>query len=126
MNWEHSPQRQKALQKIEAMSGDNKALTRILTSQLATKYAGQDIAKEIEALRMAATDTERERNLQLNEQRLGLRRDMLNLDKKSGREAEVLGWGNIGTSTLFGIGDLYQKRQQAKQLEDLSKFIRGK
>lgn len=120
INWQHSPQRQKALQKINAMTPYNKSLARLLINELQGRYAGEEMRKELDAMQLAATEKERQRNLATNERRLALREKGLDLDKSSGKTAETLGYLNIGSRGLFGLADLKRKRNYATQLRNLA------
>jgi len=126
MGWTNSPQYLKHLQKIRSMSPEKRAVTQGLIDELSGIYAGRDMQKQLDAMKMAATDKARERSLGLAEQRLGYRADLqddrYDLAKKTykhekdmGDTAELLGYANIPLSALTGYGQYKHK----KKLTDL-------
>ena len=137
MGWQNSPQYLKGIQKIRAMSPEKKAVTQTLVNELSGMYAGDDMRKQLNAMRQATVDKAHDRSYEMGRDRLDLSRTLgeggLDLTRKGidyakgeADTAENLGYLNIGLSGLAGISDMHYKKKQTKLLESLaSKFNLG-
>jgi hypothetical protein len=132
--WENSPQYLKNLQKIRALPPDRKAIVQDLVNSLGAAYADRDMQKRLESIRAAATERQRAGNLALANRRLAtqkaltergfdLEQDRIDEEGRTNKIAEGLGYGNIFASGLSGVGDLYQKRKQAKFYKRLARRL---
>jgi hypothetical protein len=90
--------------------------------------------KRLESIRAAATERQRAGNLALANRRLAtqkaltergfdLEQDRIDEEGRTNKIAEGLGYGNIFASGLSGVGDLYQKRKQAKFYKRLARRL---
>jgi len=122
MGWTNSPQYLKHLQKIRSMNPEKRAVTQGLIDELSGIYAGADMQKQLEAMKVAATEKNRERSLGLAEKRLDYRSDLSDQkhdlarktyrhEKNMGDTAEILGWANIPVSGLVGYGQYKHKQK---------------
>jgi len=131
MTWFESPQYMKAIQKIKSMSPEDKAVTQTLVNELHGLYADADMRKQLQAMRIAAADKQRDRNYELSRERLdlagelgrgrqGMAEDAYDFQKGQNRTAENLGWGNIALSGLRGYGDMKYRKKLSEELRGLS------
>ena len=137
MTWTDSPQYLKGIQKIRAMSPEKKAVTQTLVNELSAMYAGEDMQKQLTAMRQASTDKARDRSYEMGRGRLDLSRTLgegeldlaregIKYAKDEADTAETLGYLNIGLSGVSGLSDIHHKKKQTKLLESLaSKFNVG-
>lgn len=135
MSWFESPQYLKSIQKIRAMSPEDRAITQTLIDELSGLYADADIQKQLQAQRIALGVKEGERALKLGKQRLdlagelgrgrlGLARKEFDYSKDANKIAEMLGWGNIALSGFSGWQNMRQKKKEAADLKPIADYFR--
>jgi len=133
MKWENSPQYLKSIRKIQAMDPQDRAIASTLIDELDAMYAGQDMKNQLQAMRSAALEKERDRryNLakesfdyqkQMGETELDMAKDAQKYAKNQMKTAQNLGWANVGLSGLFGASDLMNKRGMAKKYKSLAEI----
>ena len=125
MGWIDSPQYLKGIQKIQAMSPEDKAVTQTLVNELHGIYADVDMRKQLAAMNQASRSKQMDRHYDLSKERLGMREDIQDFEKDQLKTAEGLGWGNIALSGLSGYADMYHKKKQSKGLQNIIKSISG-
>ena len=137
MGWFESPQYLKNIQKIRAMGPEDKAVTQTLVDELAGLYAGADMQKQLQSMRIASDVKEGERaeNLaskrldlsgELGRRRLGMAERDIDYSEGANRTAEMLGWGNIGLSGLSGYLNMRDKKKQAARTQSLTDWIKSR
>jgi len=130
MGWFESPQYMKNIQKIRAMSPEDKAVNQVLINELHSLYADADMRKQLSAMHQATIDKARERDLELSQGRLDLSRELGNerlglaqneydFQKDQNRTAEALGYGNIALSGLRGYIDMRNRKKLSGQIQSL-------
>ena len=97
MSWFESPQYMKNIQKIKAMSPEDKALTQTLVDELDGMYADKDMKKQLQSMRDATTSKRMDRRAELGRSRLDLS-------------------GELGRGRLDLRGELGRKRLDLNQL----------
>ena len=116
------------------MSPEKKAVTQTLIDELSGMYAGEDMRKQLQSMKIASGVKEQDRNVDMTGRKIDLnetlRQGEFDLDKKAYKNtkdelntAENLGYLNIGLSGLTGLGAMHQKKKKAKTLEDIAKEI---
>lgn len=127
MNFMNDPAYQRAIQKIAALSPEDRAV--LDTVQADEAFAADDMRKQISAMAAAADKSRSRRSLSLSNKRLdrnvGLANERLDYAKKQDATAEGLGWANIGLSGVTGAADLHGKRKRAKQFDELIGLYTG-
>jgi hypothetical protein len=133
MGWFDSPKYLKGIQKIKSMGPEDRAVTQTLIDELSSLYAGADMQKQLSAMRAGTQKTMHEDQLKSKRQRLDTSRELseremalaekdIEYNKDAAREAEILGWGNIGLSGLFGYQDMKQKKKMADWYAKMDKY----
>ena len=136
MTWTNSPQYLKGIQKIRAMSPEDKAVTQTLVNELSGIYAGADMQKQLQAMRLASDVKRMDRHADLSERRFDLsstlrqgehdlKQEAYKVNKDEMQTAENLGWANIGLSGIAGYSDMKYKKKQAKVLQDIATDLYG-
>ena len=120
MRWHESPQYLKAIQKIQGMDPQDKAVTQTLVDQLSGMYADRDMQRQLQAMRIASEGKQRERDVRLAEAQQNISQESFKNQRDANRLATNLGWANIGLAGLRGYADLVNKRKIAGQLSDLA------
>ena len=123
MNWTNSPQYMKGIQKLAAMSPEDKRINQFLIEELHGIYADVDIRKQLGAMRQATMGKRMDRSVSMASERMGMAEDVLDFEKGQHKTAEMLGWGNIGLSGLRGYADLLNKKKLTKELGGLTAWI---
>jgi hypothetical protein len=126
MGWTDSPQYLKGIQKIRAMSPEDKAVTQTLVNELHGLYADQDMRKQLGAMKQATMNKRMDRDVALGERRLGMKQDAYDFEKDQSKTAENLGWGNMALSGLAGFADMQNRKKHAKNIEGLAKDVYGR
>lgn len=125
-----SPQYLKGIRKIQSMQPEDRAVTQHLIDSLSGAYAGADMAKQLQAMKAASLEKERERSLDLagrrldlaktlGEGRLGLQKDYADTRRSENKTAENLGYANLALSGLTGYTDYRNKKNLTKKLSRL-------
>ena len=126
-----SPQYLKGIRKIQALGPEDRAITQHLVDSLAASYAGEDMARQLQAMKAASLEKERERNLalregslaldtNLGEGRLNLANKAYNTERNQNITAQNLGWANMGLSALSGYSDYRNKKNLTSTLNRLA------
>ena len=133
--WLNNPRYQRAVQKMARLDPTRKAILDTVIADEA--FADQDMRKRLAMMQLAAQKTAHQRNIGLNERRIGLQEgelafkkdradvgydmasDKFRMDRNDANLAENLGYANIGLSGLRGYTDLKEKKRKTKQLQDL-------
>ena len=123
MSWLNSPQYLKGIQKIRAMSPEDKAITQTLVNSLHGRYADADMRKQLNSMRQAAMNKRMDRSLELSEGRLDLEKDAMDFGEGQNQTAENLGWANIALSGLTGYADMKNRKKLGVSIQDIIKNI---
>jgi hypothetical protein len=137
MGWTNSPQYLKGIQKIRAMSPEKKAVTQTLVNELGGIYAGADMQKQLQAMRIASDVKRQDRHADISERKFDLSstlrqgefdlaEDAYKNNKSDMRTAENLGWGNVALSGLTGYANMRHKKKQSKTLADIATSLYGR
>lgn len=118
-----NPQYQRTIQKIMAMTPDQRA---ILDTSLATEqFAGEAMRQRVIGLRDAADEVERNRQLELRGRFLGLRERELESELSQAPTLRNIGIGQVVSAGLFGLADIFQSQQRVKTIGKESSLLRG-
>lgn len=123
MSWLNSPQYLKGIQKIRAMSPEDKAITQTLVNSLHGRYADADMRKQLNSMRQASMNKRIDRDLELANERLDLKEDAVDFRGDQNKTAENLGWANIALSGLTGYADMKNKKKLGVSIQDIIKNI---
>ena len=124
MTWLNSPQYLKGIQKIRAMSPEDKAITQTLVNQLHGRFADADMRKQLSSMRQASMNKRMDRDVELSEKSLDLRKDAIDFRGDQGQTAENLGWANIALSGLSGYADMKNRKKLGKSLQDFAELYK--
>lgn len=133
--WLNNPRYQKAVQKMARLDPTRKAIMDTVIADEA--FADRDMRNRLAMMQLAAQKTANQRNIGLNERRIGLQEgelafkkdradvgydmalDRFRMDRSDANLAENLGYANMGLSGLRGYTDLKEKKRKTKQLNEL-------
>lgn len=118
--WQGSPQYLKHLRKIQNMDPSRKAITRGMIDDLTGMYAGADMQRQLQAMRQASVEDERESRLDLMQGRHDLAKKQYEHQEDVDRTAEILGYANIPLAALSGYGDMKSKKKMAGLYQGLA------
>jgi CO/xanthine dehydrogenase Mo-binding subunit len=139
MDYEQNPVYQKMMQRIVAMQPWQRAI--LSSASVDAAFAGKEMARQVESLRMGAAKSLREAGLQAQadqfQQRLAesgrefagqhaLAQERLNTLLQEDRRASTLGLLGVGVSGLAGYADLQERTKQADTLNRLLRLYQNR
>jgi hypothetical protein len=127
-NFQDNPRYQRYIQKIQAMRPDQRA---ILDTTLADEtFADEAMRKQVRSLAIAADLANRKKSLDLKEQAIGLRtnliRDRMDEDKKQGRLGNAIAMANVPLAGYLGYQNLQRQQEEAEETGRFRKSLMSK
>jgi len=127
--WLNNPRYQKAVQKMARLDPTRRAILDTVIAD--TAFADQDMRNRLALMNLEARKLSQTRDIDLREKQMALNKqradqnynlaqNQMDFSKDEADTAENLGWFNIGTGALGGLGELAQKKRQEKMYRGLA------
>lgn len=123
MNYQDNPIYQRRLQRMLAMTPDQKALLDV--SGLNAEFAAGQMQREMSDLNMGANKRFNNRSAGMAETQLRQDKDNIKFMRGEERTGENIALAGVGVSGAFGIADYLNQSEKAKKLQARAALMRS-